>query len=84
MQEKKDSYDAVKVKDLLKELKLQDPKALIYLCDIHGFVDELIKYLYKNNFLRQIEIYIFKFSPQNASQVLATLIDIECDENYIK
>lgn len=60
IREKTDCYDPVKVKDFLKEIKLADPKPLIFLCDIHGYVDELTKYLYKNNFNRYIEIYLFK------------------------
>lgn len=84
IKDKKDSYDAVQVKDFLKELKLPDPKPLIFLCDIHGFVDELTKYLYKNNFNKFIEIYLFKVNPKATPVVIGTLIDLECDENYIK
>lgn len=60
IREKTDCYDPVKVKDFLKEIRLPDPKPLIFLCDIHGYVDELTKYLYKNNFTKYIEIYLFK------------------------
>lgn len=74
----------MRVKDFLKELKLADPKPLIFLCDIHNFVDELTKYLYKNNFNKYIEIYLFKVNPNMTPQVLGALIDLECDENYIK
>lgn len=35
---KPEAYDAQRVKDLLVELKLPDPKPLICLCDIHGLV----------------------------------------------
>lgn len=84
IREKTDCYDPVKVKDFLKEIKLPDPKPLIFLCDIHGFVDELTKYLFKNNFTKYIEIYLFKVNPNATSVVLGTLIDLECDENYIK
>lgn len=84
IREKTDCYDPVKVKDFLKEIKLPDPKPLIFLCDIHGFVDELTKYLFKNNFTKYIEIYLFKVNPNATSAVLGTLIDLECDENYMK
>lgn len=77
-------YDPVKVKDFLKEMKLGDPKPLIFLCDIHGFVEELTNYLYTNEFNRYIEIYLFKVNPAATPKVLGTLIDLECDENYIK
>lgn len=65
-------------------MKLSDPKPLIFLCDIHGFIDELTKYLYKNNFNKFIEIYLFKVNANATPFVLGTLIDLECDENYIK
>jgi clathrin heavy chain len=42
------NYDPEKVKDFLKEAKLPDPRSLIYLCDMHNFIDELTRYLYNN------------------------------------
>lgn len=42
------NYDAQKVKEFLMEAKLPDPRALIYLCDIHGFTEELTRYLFAN------------------------------------
>jgi hypothetical protein len=30
------------------DAKIGDVKPLIFLCDIHGYVEELIKYLYKS------------------------------------
>lgn len=63
---------------------MPDPRPLIFLCDIHGFVDELTRYLYKNNFNKYIEIYIFKVNTNATPVVLGTLIDLECDETYIK
>jgi len=82
--ERVDSYDPVKVKDFLKDMKLADPKPLIRLCDIHGYIDELTSYLYRNNLIKYIEIFLFKVNPQATPMVLGTLIDLECDENYIK
>lgn len=68
------------------ELKLPDPKPIIYLCDAHDQFEELTKYLYKNNFSKYIEVYLFKVckNPQAIPVVLGTLIDLECDEGYIK
>ena len=51
---------------------------------MNGFVDELTRYLYKNNFNKYIEIYIFKVNANATPAVLGTLIDLECDETYIK
>jgi clathrin heavy chain len=41
-----DIYDAVKVKDFLKEMKLKDPRPLINVCDKHDFVEELTQFLH--------------------------------------
>lgn len=43
---------------------MPDPRPLIFLCDIHNYVDELTRYLYKNSFNKYIEIYIFKVNTQ--------------------
>lgn len=66
------------------DAKLPDPRPLIYLCDQHGFVDELTRYLYKNKLNRFIEIYVFKVNNDAAPKVLGTLLDLDCDEIYIK
>lgn len=83
---KRDCYDPVKVKDMLLEMKLTDPKPIIFLCDVNQQYEELTKYLYKNNNLKYIEIYLFRVlqNPKAIPIVLGTLIDLECDENYIK
>ena len=83
---KSDCYDPIKVKDLLIELKLQDPKPIIFLCDAHNQIEDLTKYLYKNNFQKFIEVYLFRVSknPQAPAIVLGALIDLECEETYIK
>jgi clathrin heavy chain len=77
-------YDPVKVKDFLKEMKLANPTPLIYLCDMHNFIDELTRYLYKNKFNKFIEIYLFKVNTAATPKVLGTLIELDCDEIYIK
>jgi clathrin heavy chain len=61
--ERVDNYDPVRVKDFLKDMKLSDPKPLIRLCDIHGYIDELTAYLYRNNLIKYIEIFLFKVNP---------------------
>lgn len=82
--EKSDQYDPVQVKDFLMQQKLQNPKSLILLCDKHGYIEELTKYLFKNCEKVFIEIYLSKVNPQASPLVLGTLIDMECEENYIK
>ena len=78
------NYDPEKVKNFLMEMKLENPKALIYLCNEHGYIEEMTKYLYKNNFVNYIGIYLVKFNPQAAPKVMAALLDMECEESMIK
>lgn len=42
-------YDPMRVKEFLKDIRIPDPRPLIYLCDMHGFCEDLTRYLYKNN-----------------------------------
>ncbi|OQS04982.1 clathrin heavy chain [Thraustotheca clavata] len=77
-------YDPIKVKDFLKESKLQDPRPLIHVCDRYDFVEELTQYLYSNNLLKYIEVYATKVSPQKTPQVVGKLLDLDCNEDYIK
>lgn len=79
-----DCYDAVKVKEFLLEMKLPDPKPLILLCDKNGFVGELTKYLWMNNFRSFIEIYVLKVNANAAPEVIGNLIDLEAEETYLK
>lgn len=78
------SYDPVTVKDFLKEAKLPDPRPLIYVCDLHGFVGELCEYLYKNSLMKYIEVYVVKVNPANCPEVVGTLIDLDCSEDFVK
>lgn len=77
-------YDPQKVKDFLKEAKLPDPRPLIYVCDLHNFVGELTEYLYKNSLMKYIEVYVVKVNPLNSPQVIGSLIDLDCSEDFIK
>lgn len=77
-------YDAQRVKEFLLEMKLPDPKPLILLCDKNGFVGELTKYLWMNNFKSYIEIYILKVNPNAAPEVIGNLIDLEAEETYLR
>merc|ERR1719440_2331860 len=77
-------YDPVIVKDFLKEAKLPDPRPLIYVCDLHGYVAELIEYLYKNSLMKYIEVYVVKVNPLQCPGVVGNLIDLDCSEDYIR
>lgn len=78
------SYDAERVRDFLKEAKLPDPISLIIVCDRFGFVDDLTKYFYDANQLKYIEIYVQKVNPNQTPSVIAALLDVDCNEDYIR
>lgn len=77
-------YDPKKVKDFLMEIKLPDPRPLIYLCDKHGYVTELTRYLVKGGLNKYIEIYLLRVNADATPLVLGTMIDLDSDELYIK
>lgn len=77
-------YNGEKVKNFLKEAKLEDQLPLIIVCDRFNFVHDLILYLYKNHFFKFIEVYVQQVNPANTPQVVAGLLDVDCDENIIK
>jgi len=77
------NYDPEKVRDFLKEAKLPDPRPLIYLCDMHNYIEDLTRYLYNSKQNKYIEIYLFKVNTNATPKVLGTLIELDCDEIYI-
>ena len=68
----------------MKEFKLDDQLPLIIVCDRFNFVHDLILYLYKNQYFKFIEVYVQSVNPANTPQVVAGLLDVDCDENIIK
>jgi clathrin heavy chain len=44
----------------------------------------LTRYLYKNKQNKFIEIYLFKVNTAATPKVLGTLLELDCDEIYIK
>ena len=77
-------YDAEKVKDFLMNAKLADPRPLIHVCDRHGFVPELTTYLYQNNLMKYIKVYVEKVSPAKLPIVIGKLLDLDCNEDFIR
>lgn len=53
-------YDTDRVLDLFLSVKLVDPKPLIILCDKNGYIKEMVRYLWENQFFSYIEIYSVK------------------------
>ena len=77
-------YDAERVRDLLMELKLQDPRPLINVCNAHNFVPELVKYFREQNQMKFIEQYALKVNVAAVPVVCGTLIDLQTNEDFIK
>ena len=77
-------YDPLEVKQFLMEAKLPDPRPLIHVCDRFDFVDEMTAYLYSNNMLKYVEVYVQKVSPQKTPMVVGKLLDLDCNEDFIK
>jgi clathrin heavy chain len=77
-------YDPVAVRDFLMEARLQDQLPLINVCDKHDMVEDLVKYLYTNNMLKFIQIYVTDMNPMSAPKVAAALLDSDCSEDVIQ
>ena len=77
-------YDPEEVKTFLLEANLPDPRPLIQVCDRHGFIDELTSFLYGKSLLNYIEVYVTKVSPAKTPQVVGKLLDLDCDETFVK
>ena len=77
-------YEPEEVKKFLMEAKLPDPRPLIHVCDRFDFVEELTAYLYNNNLQKYIEVYVQKVSPQKTPMVVGKLLDLECNEEFVR
>jgi clathrin heavy chain len=77
-------YDPEKTRDFLMEARLTDQLPLINVCDKHGYIEELTKYLYTNSMLKFIQIYVNDMNPMSAPLVVASLLDSDCSEEAIQ
>jgi clathrin heavy chain len=77
-------YHPEKVKNFLKEAKLQDQVPLIIVCDRFDFVHDLVLYLYQNGLTKFIEVYVQRVNSARTPQVIGGLLDVDCDESIIK
>lgn len=59
---------------------MTDPKPMIFVCDKHGYIVELIEYLVRSNKKSYIEQYVLQFNTNAAPKVLGTLMDLEEDD----
>ena len=77
-------YDAAKVKSFLMDAKLADPRPLIHVCDRNDFIEEMTGYLYTNNLLKYIEVYVQKVSPGKTPMVVGKLLELDCNEDFVR
>lgn len=77
-------YNGEKVKNYLKEVKLDNQLPLIIVCDRYNFVNDLILYLYRNQNFDSIQLYIKSINSSNTPIVIGCLLDVDCDESLIK
>ncbi|PQE27320.1 clathrin heavy chain protein [Rutstroemia sp. NJR-2017a WRK4] len=77
-------YDALKVKNFLKEAKLVEQLPLIIVCDRFNFIHDLVLYLYQNQQFQSIEVYVQRVNPSRTPAVVGALLDVDCEESIIK
>jgi clathrin heavy chain len=77
-------YNLEKVKNCLKEAKLQDQLPLIIVCERFDFVHDLVLYLYQNSLTNFIEVYVQRVNSARTPLVVDGLFDVDCDESVIK
>ena len=77
-------YDPEKVKNFLKDMKLADQMPLVIVADRFNYIHDLILYLYKAQDFKFIEVYVQQVNPSKTPQVVAALLDVDCDEKVIQ
>ncbi|VDC00602.1 unnamed protein product [Peniophora sp. CBMAI 1063] len=77
-------YNPEKIKNFLKEAKLQDRLPLIIVCNRFDFVHDLVLYLYQNGLMKSAEVYAQRVNSVRTPQVVGGLLDVDCDETSIK
>lgn len=77
-------YNPEKVKNFLKEAKLQEQLPLIIVCDRFDMIHDLVLYLYQNHHYKSIEVFVQRINPSRTPFVVGALLDVDCDESIIK
>lgn len=72
------------MKNFLKEQRLTEQLPLIIVCDRFDFIHDLVLYLYKNQQFKSIEVYVQRVNPAKTPAVIATLLDVDCEESVVK
>ncbi|KAG2382938.1 hypothetical protein C9374_004905 [Naegleria lovaniensis] len=79
-----DYYEADVIKEFLKEARLANQMPLINVCDKHGYIDELVRYLYNNSQLKFIDMYVRQINPIRTPEVVGALLDVDASEDFIR
>lgn len=77
-------YNPEKVKNFLIEARLSEQLPLIIVCDRFGFVKDLVNYLYRNQHLKSIEVYVQSVNPAKTPAVVGSLLALDCEESVIR
>ncbi|KAH8740767.1 clathrin heavy chain [Cryptosporidium ryanae] len=78
------SYDPDQVIEYFKNIKMNDLRPLIWVCDLHHRVEELVNYLYHMSLYKYIQVYTLKINPSQTPLVIGTLIDLDGSEDLVK
>ncbi|EEA05514.1 clathrin heavy chain 1, putative [Cryptosporidium muris RN66] len=78
------SYDPDQVIEYFKNIKMNDLRPLIWVCDLHHRVEDLINYLYHMSLYKYIQVYALKINPSQTPLVIGTLIDLDGSEDLVK
>ncbi|KAJ1610087.1 clathrin heavy chain [Cryptosporidium canis] len=78
------SYDPDQVIEYFKSIKMSDLRPLIWVCDLHHRVEELVSYLYHMSLYKYIQVYTLKINPSQTPLVIGTLIDLDGSEDLVK
>ncbi|KAF7458261.1 putative clathrin heavy chain [Cryptosporidium felis] len=78
------SYEPDQVIEYFKGAKMGDLRPLIWVCDLHHRVEELVSYLYHMSLYKYIQVYTLKINPSQTPLVIGTLIDLDGSEDLVK
>uniref|UniRef100_A0A1I7UQK3 Clathrin heavy chain n=1 Tax=Caenorhabditis tropicalis TaxID=1561998 RepID=A0A1I7UQK3_9PELO len=74
-------YDAERVKNFLKEAKLNNQLPLLIVCDRHNMVHDLVLYVYRNQLQKYIEVFVQKVNAARVPIVVGALLDVDCNHS---
>ena len=76
-------YNPVEVLLYLGQKEIADPNPFIALCDLHGYIDELVSYLFRHQLWRHVTVYATQVAPEQRPAVVSTLEHLGCQPDFI-